>query len=105
MGSSPDKGGAGGSSTHHVRPGGRRRCMPVYDGAMCDQEGGEGVMATGGGGSQGGERTRQCGKAIVVGECLATVDDNGEDDGGGRRYQATNNNQPHDGDDDGSGRQ
>ena len=80
--------------------------MPVYDGAMCDQEGGEGVMAMGGGGDRrGGERTRQCGKDIVVGEFLATVDDNGEDDGGGRRYQATNNNQPHDGDDGGSGRQ
>ena len=55
MGPSPNEVWAGGSGTHRVGPGGRHRHMPVHDGALGDQEGGEGATATGGGGRVGGD--------------------------------------------------
>ena len=56
MGPSLDKVCTGGSGTHCLRPGGRHRHMPVHDGALGDQEGGEGATATEGGGDcRGGE--------------------------------------------------
>ena len=42
--------------------------MPVHDGTLGDQEGGEGALATwGGGGSQGGGGQGQVGGDAVVG--------------------------------------
>ncbi len=58
MGPSPSEGGAGGSSNHPVGPGGRRCHMPVHDGTMDDQEGGEGATATEGG------KDRRAGRSV-----------------------------------------
>jgi hypothetical protein len=101
MGPPPDEGGAGGSGTRRVGPGGRPRRMPVHaDSAMGDREGGEDATAGGGGGKGGGltneprgggRRTRRGGGDAVVGGVALAVDDNGEDDDGIRRHQATTN--------------
>jgi hypothetical protein len=58
MGPSLNEVCTGGSGNPRVGPGGRHRRMPVHDGALGDQEGGEGATVTGGGGgSQGWRRT------------------------------------------------
>ena len=82
MGPPPDEGGAGGSGTRRVGPGGRPRRMLVHDSAMGDREVGEGATATGVGWQGGG--TRRGGRDAVVGgvAVAAAVDDNGEDDDG-----------------------
>jgi hypothetical protein len=68
MGLSPDEVCAGGSGTHRVGSGGLHRHMLVHDGALGDQEGGEGATATGGGGgSQGGGGRGQVGGDAIVG--------------------------------------
>ena len=65
--------------------------MPVQDGAMGDQEGGEGAMTMGGGWiARGGERG-QDGSDAVTGWVVVAVDDKDKDDSGGRRHQATTN--------------
>ena len=50
----PTRGARGSDIAALDREGGRRRRMPVHDGAMGDREGGEGVMVTGGVGIAGG---------------------------------------------------
>ena len=64
--------------------------MLVHDKAMGDREGGEGMMAARGGGSQGGRMRRDSWDAVVGGVAVA-VGDNGEDGDGIRQHKATTN--------------
>ena len=73
IGPSPDEVCAGGSGTHHFGSGGRHCNMPVHDGALGDQEGGEGATATGGGGDRrGGEDRSSAGLGPSRRSCTTT---------------------------------
>ena len=72
--------------------------MPVQDGAIGDQEGGEGGKATGRGRIAGGEENGD--EAAVIPSLVGLrrrwttrmrMTDKDEDDGGGRRHKATTN--------------